>query len=122
MLGRLEARHGDPLAAFDYLMLAIGNYHGSGNSSTITVTLAELAALLDRLDHHDAAARIAGSSYNSLTASWIPEITAAIAHLREVLGDQNYESIAQSGAAMTTAEVVAYAYDQIDRARVELER
>ncbi len=80
VLGRLEARHGDPLAAFDYLMLAIGNYHGSGNSSTINVTLAELAALLDRLDHHDAAARIAGSSYNSLTASWIPEITAAIAH------------------------------------------
>jgi hypothetical protein len=39
-----------------------------------------------------------------------------------VLGEQNYESIAQSGAAMTTAEVVAYAYDQIDQARAALEQ
>jgi hypothetical protein len=45
---------------------------------------------------------------------------AAIAHLREVLGDQTYESLARNGEKMTTAALAAYAYDQIDQARTEL--
>jgi hypothetical protein len=44
-----------------------------------------------------------------------------IAHLREVLGEATYESLAHKGAAMTTAAMVTYAYDQIDQARIELE-
>ena len=32
-LSRLEAEHGDPLAAFDYVTLAIRNYHDSGNTT-----------------------------------------------------------------------------------------
>ena len=44
-----------------------------------------------------------------------------ISHLREVLGDQTYDELAKKGAQMTTAAVVAYAYDQIDQARTELE-
>jgi hypothetical protein len=43
-----------------------------------------------------------------------------MAHLREVLGAQTYESLTRKGEAMTTAEMVAYAYDQIDQARTEL--
>jgi hypothetical protein len=43
-----------------------------------------------------------------------------IAHLREVLGDQTYESLAHKGETMSTAEMVTYAYDQIDQARAEL--
>ena len=31
-----------------------------------------------------------------------------------------YESLAYSGAAMTTSAMVTYAYDQIDQARAEL--
>jgi hypothetical protein len=118
--GRLEARHGDPLAALDYLTLAIGNYHGSGNTSVIHVPLAALAALFDRREHYEAAAKIAGFALNSLTAAWIPEINTAIAHLRDVLGDQTYESLARKGETMTTAEMVVCAYDQIDQARTEL--
>ena len=49
-----------------------------------------------------------------------PEIGTAIAHLRDVLGDQTYESLARKGETMTTAEMVTYAYDQIDQARAEL--
>ena len=50
----------------------------------------------------------------------MPEFKTAIAHLRDVLGDQTYESLARKGETMTTAEMVAYAYDQIDQARAEL--
>jgi hypothetical protein len=49
-----------------------------------------------------------------------PDINTAIAHLREVLGDQTYESLAQKGKTMTTAVMATYAYDQIDHARAEL--
>jgi hypothetical protein len=48
------------------------------------------------------------------------EFGTAIAHLRAVLGEATYESLAWTGAAMTTAAMVAYAYDQIDQARAEL--
>jgi hypothetical protein len=51
-----------------------------------------------------------------------PELTTTIAHLREVLGDQAYESFARNGEAMTMAAVAAYAYDQIDQARFQLEQ
>ena len=40
--------------------------------------------------------------------------------LRQGLGDQNYESLAREGEAMSTAAMVTYAYDQIDQARAEL--
>jgi hypothetical protein len=51
----------------------------------------------------------------------LAEFNTLIAHLRDVLGDQTYESLASEGERMTTAEMVAYAYDQIDQARAELE-
>jgi hypothetical protein len=49
-----------------------------------------------------------------------PEANTAIAHLRDVLGDQTYESLARKGEAMTTAAMATYAHDQIDQARTEL--
>ena len=57
----------------------------------------------------------------SLIAAAFPEITTAITHLRDVLGEQTYESLARKGETMTTAAMVTYAYDQIDQARTELE-
>ena len=41
--------------------------------------------------------------------------------LRDVLGDQTYESLARKGETMTTAAMATYAYDQIEQARTELE-
>ena len=119
-LARLEAEHGDPLAAFDHLTLAIRNYHDSGDTTTIRAPLAVLAALFDRLGRYEPAATIAGFALSPLTAAAVPEITTAITHLRDVLGDQTYESLARKGETMTTAEMVTYAYDQIDQARAEL--
>ena len=55
-----------------------------------------------------------------MTAVAMPELGTAITHLRDVLGDQTYESLARKGETMTTAEVATYAYDQIDQARAEL--
>jgi hypothetical protein len=56
-----------------------------------------------------------------LTATFA-EFSTAIARLRDVLGDQTYESLAHKGETMTTAAMATYTYDQIDQARTELER
>ena len=119
-LARLEANSGDPLAALEYFAVAIRNYHDVGNTATMRANLAALAACLDRLGRYEPAATIAGFAFNPLTAMWVPEINTAIAHLRDVLGDQNYESLAHKGETMTTADMATYAYDQIDQARTEL--
>jgi hypothetical protein len=117
-LGRLEAEHGDIAAAFDHLSLAISKMHDSGETSG--TPLAVLAAVFDRLGRHEVAATIVGFALSPLTALAIPEINTTIAHLREMLGDQVYESLAHHGETMTTAAMVTYAYDQIDQARAEL--
>ena len=121
-LAELEAEHGDPLAAFDYFTVAIGNYHDSGNSYMIRVPLGFLAALFDRLGRYEPAATIAGFVVSSPLAalSVMAEFGTAIAHLRNVLGEATYESLARKGETMTTAAMVTYAYDQIDQARAEL--
>ncbi|HSS25657.1 MAG TPA: adenylate/guanylate cyclase domain-containing protein [Mycobacterium sp.] len=120
-LALLEAEHGDPMAAFDHLTLAIRNFHNAGDTTTIRGPLANLAVLFDRLERYEPAATIAGFAVSPLTAASLSELSTAITHLREVLGDPTYESLARKGETMTTAAMVTYAYDQIDQARRELE-
>ena len=68
--------------------------------------MAALTALFDRLGRHEPAATIAGFAFSPLTALATPEINTAITHLRDVLGDQTYESLARKGETMTTTEMV----------------
>jgi hypothetical protein len=72
------------------------------------------------LGRYQPAATIAGFALSPLAAAGVPEITTAIAHLRDVLGGATYESLARKGETMTTAAMATYAYDQIDQARTEL--
>ena len=120
-LALLEAEHGDTVSAFDHLTLAIRGYHNAGDTAAIRVPLAGLAVLFDRLGRYEPAATIAGFALSPIAAAAVPEITTAITHLRNVLGDQTYESLARKGETMTTAAMATYAYDQIDQARTELE-
>ena len=119
-LAHIEAKHGDPLAALEYLTLAIRSYHDSGNTIHMRFPLGVLFTLLDRLGRYESAATIAGFALSPIAAAAAPEITTANTHLRDVLGDQAYESLARNGKTMTTAAMVTYAYDQIDQARTEL--
>jgi predicted ATPase/class 3 adenylate cyclase len=120
-LSGLEVAHGDQTAALDYLTVAIRNHHESGTVGMLSNPLAMLAALLDRHGRYEPSATIAGyARVNPLTAA-NPYFEPAITHLRAVLGEASYETLARKGEAMTTAEMVTYAYDQIDQARTELE-
>jgi tetratricopeptide (TPR) repeat protein len=119
-LSRLEAEHGDPLAALDYVTVVIRNYQDAGNTTSMRSTLAVLAALFDRLGRPEPAATMAGFALSALAATVVPEFGTAISHLRHVLGDQTYESLARKGETMTTPAMTTYAFDQIDQARAEL--
>jgi predicted ATPase len=121
VLALLEAEHGGTVSAFDHLTLAIRNFHNAGDTTTIRNPLAVLAVLFDRLGRYEPAATIAGFALSPFAESGVPEITTAITHLREVLDEATYESLARKGEAMTTAAMATYAYDQIDEARTELE-
>jgi hypothetical protein len=121
VLSEIETQHGDPQAALDYLALAIRNYHDSGNTAMVRSPLSLLAVLFHGLGRYEPAATVAGFAINPLAAAAFPEINAAIAHMRDVLGERTHESLARRGAAMTTSAMVAFAYDEIDQARAELE-
>jgi predicted ATPase/class 3 adenylate cyclase len=117
MLIALASNHGEPADALNYSTMSIQYYYDSGNFYLVKNTLAALTALFDRLGHLEAAATISGFADMYFTRSSFPEFAAAIAHLRGVLGDDSYESLARRGENMTNAAVVAYALEQIDRAR-----
>jgi predicted ATPase/class 3 adenylate cyclase len=121
-VSHLEAEYGDPRAALDYITLAIGNFQDGGNTTGVRSALGLLIAIFDRLGRYKPAATIAGFALSPLTSAALPEFNTAIAHLRDVLGDQTYESLARTGETLTTAAMVTYAYDQIDQARAELEQ
>jgi predicted ATPase len=122
VLCRVESEHGDALAALDYFTVAIRSHHESGNTTGISTPLALLAAFFDRLGRYEAAATIAGFAFKPVTSASFRELTTTITHLRDVLGDTAYESLAHEGATLTTAAMANYAFDQIDQARPELER
>jgi predicted ATPase len=119
-LGPLEAEHGDPLAALDYVALAIRRYYDAGNTGVIRMPLACLAVVLDRLGHYEAAATIAGFAIDPRIAAAIPEIAGAIRHLRGVLGDATYEAAARRGEQMTISAMATYAYDKSNQARAKV--
>ncbi|MGO9030412.1 ATP-binding protein [Mycobacterium sp.] len=120
MLSLLATTHGEAVDALDYVILPIRYYYDSGSFFLLPQALGVLIPLFDRLGHHEAAATISGFAATSYTRLIVSEMDVAITHLRNVLGDETYESLAHKGETMTTAAMVTYAYDQIDQARTEL--
>jgi hypothetical protein len=120
LAARLEAEYGDSLRALHYIAVAIHNDHDSGNPTSMRAPMATLATVLDRMGRYEPAATFAGFASTPFTAATYPELLTATAHLRDVLGNQDYESLAHKGETMSTAEIAIYAYDQIDQARAAL--
>ncbi len=119
-LSRLAITQGDPLDAFDFLTLSIRNGHDSGSIFYLVTPMAVLAVFLDRLGHYEPAATLCGFAANTFTRVGVTEIDATVCHLREVLGEVAYQSLARAGERMSNTEMVNYAFDQIDHARAEL--
>jgi hypothetical protein len=95
--------------------------HGCGRCGGGGAAGTGIAVLFDRLGRYEPALTIAGFALSPLAATGVPEITTAITHLRDVLREATYETLARKGETMTTAAMATYVYDQIDQARTELE-
>ncbi|OBG44981.1 ATP-binding protein [Mycolicibacterium fortuitum] len=120
LLAGLAADRGELAEAFGYIAQTVRHYYDSGTTELMRVTLGLLAALLVRLGIHEPATTIMGFTTAAIGYPSFPEISGAIAHLRDVLGEERYQSLAMTGATMTTTEIADYAFEQIDLARTSL--
>jgi hypothetical protein len=109
------------MEALDFIAMSIGNYIDTGNYFLLTQPMATLADYFDRFGHHEAAATLSGYATTSFATNYLPEAETTITHLREALGDDKYQSLADRGAAMTPAAIAKYAMEQINQVRAELE-
>ena len=116
-LSTFAADDGAPGDTLEFLALAINNFYDSGSYSHMVSPLGVLAAHFDRIGYSEAAATLIGFADTAFALATFPEIATAIAHLRDVLGDKAYETLARTGENMTSAGIAQYALDQIDRAR-----
>ena len=117
MLSMIATEHGEPDDAFNYLTVAIRYLRDAGRFFYLPVPLAVLVVLLDRLGRYESASTISGFAATSYTRSSFPKVAQVVTHLREVLGDEAYQSLAAKGQRMTAPAIVAYALEQIDQAR-----
>ena len=119
-LSGLEFECGDPLAALDHLSLAIHNHQESGTDGMIATRWLSWPPFSTGTE---ATNRRPPSPATPGSIHWprrVPDFGPAITHLRDVLGEARYETLARKGETMPTAEMVNFAYDQIDQARAEL--
>jgi len=115
---RVEAEHGDPLAALDYATLTIRTFHDAGNTALMRSHLAILAALLDRLDAMNRRPPSSGSHP-------VPSPRRQSPHHRHHPPPRcprrsDLRIARHKGETMTTAAMATYAYDQIEPGPTEL--
>ena len=116
----LEIAHGDlddGLVLFDDI---IDSFHQAGNLSHLTFTLLDLVVVFDRLQRHDAATTLYGTTTHLDSALRPRALPDAVGHLRTVLGAQRFDACVAAGAAMEVSDAVRYARGQIQRFRSEL--
>jgi predicted ATPase/class 3 adenylate cyclase len=117
MLSLAASNRDDPSDSLDYIALAIRHYLDAGSVSLMHNPLAILVGVFDRLGYHEQAATISGFAASPMARAGYPQLEATITHLREILGDEAYESFAHAGETMTIAAIANYALDNIEYAR-----
>jgi predicted ATPase len=117
----LEAVHGDLDKAFALFEAAIDSLHRSGNHGLeLSVALADLAVLFDRLERPEIAATFYGAGRQHGDIGWVTDLPDVVNHCHIVLGEAGFEERVAAGAAMEFADAVAYARDQIQAARRQI--
>jgi hypothetical protein len=67
--------------------VTIRDYHGADNTTNMCSALAASPRVWIGSGFFELAATIAGFAFSPLTAQVFPQVTTAITHLRDVLGD-----------------------------------
>jgi predicted ATPase/class 3 adenylate cyclase len=119
-LSRIAAGQGQLTDALEYVTSALRRFYDSGSFSIVPSALAVLADVMDRLEYYEPAAIFSAAGAHAFARATYPELQATIAHLRQVLGDDAYETSRSAGESMANVAMVAYAFEQIDLARASL--
>jgi predicted ATPase len=119
-LSSVAVTYASPLEAFELVAFAIRTYYDSGTLMFVSGAMGVLAALLDRFERYEAAATLSVFAEVPVARGTYPEIDITIAHLREVLGDEAFESLGRTGVAMSNTDVAKFALEQIDELRAQL--
>jgi predicted ATPase len=113
----LETTQGDLDHGLELFDTAIDACHRGGNIADLSMVLSELAVFFDRAGKHETAAIVQGSSNRYPTDKYVIGLSAAVDHLRGVLGETVFEGCVSTGSAMEVGDAVAYARHQIQGAR-----
>jgi hypothetical protein len=115
----LEALHGDLGQALVMFDTNIDSFHRTGSAPNVAATLASLAVFLDRIDRHEVAATVYGTTAGHPVIDWEPHLPDVVDHLRSVLGETEFDSCVAAGAAMEFGDAVQYARQQIKALQTE---
>jgi hypothetical protein len=113
LLARHEAAYGDPGAALEACRESLMACGAAGDVALAKTPLGVLASLLHRIERDECAAVVAGCAESPVLFGY-PEVAASIEHLRETLGEDDFDALAQRGRTMDTATMFRYALEQID--------
>jgi predicted ATPase len=118
----LEAVHGDPGEALELFETAIEILQRAGDVGNLAVALADLAVLFDRLEQPNIAATLYGACSRHGDIGWVLNLPTVVEHLREVLGETDFDRCITAGAALDVGDGVHYAQQQIRLANSALSR
>jgi predicted ATPase len=116
----LETVYGPLEQALTLFDSAIDSFHRAGLVVWVATLLADLAVLFDRVERPEVAATCYGAATHQGGAHQVPNLPAAVDHLRAGLGEEAFDGCVAVGAAMEIGDAVRYARDQTQTARRQL--
>jgi predicted ATPase/class 3 adenylate cyclase/DNA-binding CsgD family transcriptional regulator len=117
----LRLTDADPEESLALFAAAIDSFRHSGNVAQLTITLASVTSLFERIDAPEAA----GTLYGAITGPvggdhHVPDLPDLAARIGVKLGTARFDACAAAGASMDLAEAAHYAREQIQAARALL--
>jgi hypothetical protein len=120
-IAALQARSGKPISALHSFGEMLDLWRRSSDMMFASHGLGSLIVLFDRLGHAAAAATLNGMLTRTFESNpFVPDLAGAVAHVRGVLGDAEFDRATQYGAAMALHDAHDYAVDQVGQALVAL--
>jgi predicted ATPase len=113
----LEAIHGDLGQGLVLFETVIEAFYRAGEVGNLHIALAHLAVVFDRFEQPAIAATLYGTSGHHGDLAWVLNLPGTVEHLHAVLDDTKFNQCVAAGAAMESADAVAYARDEIQAAR-----
>jgi tetratricopeptide (TPR) repeat protein len=119
-LASVEVKCGEQEAALEHLGEVIQRRFDDGDTDNLPAPLAMLSTLLSSVGMSDEAAVVAGHANTPIALATYHELPATVERLRAQLDTNEFDALAARGAAMTTADIVRYAFDAIETATAKV--